>query len=124
MDVKEITMILPWPPSVNSIWATDRKGNWYSTKVATDFKELVKYAVYKAKSPKFNDSATISVEVIAYPPDNRKRDLDNIFKILADALQEAKVYKNDVQIKRIYMEMQEKDPNGKGYVGVSIEEIV
>ena len=117
--IKECTLILPWPPSVNAIWSTTGKGNWYSTKVARDFKELVKYVVYTARSPKFGKNL-LMVELLAYPPDGRRRDLDNLAKVSFDALEDAGVFDNDCQIKRIYMEMKEKDPEGKGKVIVKL----
>ena len=40
----------------------------------------------------------LMVEIIIYPPDKRKRDMDNIKKALFDALQNAGLYKDDCQI--------------------------
>jgi len=42
----------------------------------------------------------LEVRVVAFPPDKRVRDLDNLEKALWDALAHAGVFKNDVQIKR------------------------
>lgn len=39
-----------------------------------------------------------------YFPDRRVRDLDNLFKALFDSLQWAKVFVNDNQIRKIWME--------------------
>ncbi len=46
----------------------------------------------------------IYLHVIAYPPANGRYDLDNLLKALCDALEYAKVYKNDSQIDRIIIE--------------------
>ena len=43
----------------------------------------------------------IHLEIDAFPPDNRKRDLDNINKALLDALEEAGVFKDDSQIVKL-----------------------
>jgi hypothetical protein len=40
----------------------------------------------------------LMVEIIIYPPDKRKRDIDNVKKALFDALQCAGLYENDYQI--------------------------
>jgi crossover junction endodeoxyribonuclease RusA len=40
----------------------------------------------------------LMVEIIIYPPDKRKRDMDNIKKALFDALQHAGLYYDDYQI--------------------------
>lgn len=121
--MKRITLRLPWPPSINMLWATNSKGNWYTTKLCKDYKELIRYFIFKAKSPKFDDSAALSITLYAYPPDNRKRDLDNLMKVLNDSLQDALVFKDDFQIKRIFLEMYKKDPNGEGFVEITISVI-
>lgn len=40
----------------------------------------------------------LMVEIIVYPPDRRKRDIDNIKKALFDALQYAGLYEDDYKI--------------------------
>ena len=42
--------------------------------------------------------AKLEVHIQAFPPDNRKRDLDNIQKVLLDALQDAGLFEDDGQI--------------------------
>ena len=116
--MKELNLRLPWPPSVNRMWATTRSGNWYSTKVCNEFKNAVYRVIESLGYPHFEHKDKICVMVYAFPADARKRDLDNIFKVLGDALQEANVYDNDVQIKKIYMEMMDKDPEKRGYIDV------
>mgnify|MGYP003140348797 FL=1 len=46
-------------------------------------------------------SSRVEVDIQAYPPDRRKRDLDNIQKILLDSLQAAGIYKDDCQVDKI-----------------------
>lgn len=109
----ELNFILPWPPSVNRIWSTTRKGNWYVTKVAKDFKNTVYgYVLAKKALNAFPVDVTLSFSLIARPPDNRKRDLDNLTKIVCDALQDATVFVNDSQIKEIYMRMEDNIKEG------------
>lgn len=47
--------------------------------------------------PKLGD-CRLAVEVEAYPPDRRRRDLDNIGKALLDSLEAASVFEDDGQI--------------------------
>ena len=47
---------------------------------------------------KFSADKRIRMEVIAYPPDKRRRDLDNLGKSLLDSLQHAGLYQDDSQI--------------------------
>lgn len=56
-----------------------------------------------------------------YPPDNRKRDLDNALKVLLDSFERAGVYENDSQIKEIHATMMPALKPGK--VVVSFERI-
>ena len=50
---------------------------------------------------------------VFYPPDRRRRDLDNVGgKALIDALQCAGLFQDDCQIKRINLEMREPIKNG------------
>ena len=54
------------------------------------------------------------MSVDAYPPDKRRRDLDNIQKSLWDALQHGGAYRDDSQIKDFECHMREPDrPSGK-----------
>jgi len=41
----------------------------------------------------------IKVEIIAYRPDNRKRDLDNLLKAVLDGMARGMIYEDDAQIK-------------------------
>lgn len=123
MKNKEVNFVLPWPPSVNQLWTTTRRGNWYTTKVAKDFKETVYYYVFSKKAKHFFETDDrLEMQLSAYPPDNRRRDLDNLMKVVCDALQGAEVFPDDSQIKRIRLEMLEKDEQG-GRVIVSMKKI-
>jgi crossover junction endodeoxyribonuclease RusA len=41
----------------------------------------------------------IKVEILAYRPDNRKRDLDNLLKAVLDGMAKGMIYEDDAQIK-------------------------
>ncbi len=43
----------------------------------------------------------LAVEVEVFPPDNRRRDVDNVIKALLDALQHGGAYLDDSQIVRL-----------------------
>jgi len=62
----------------------------------------------------------LAVEIYVYPPDRRRRDLDNILKNLLDSMQHAGVYKDDQQIDRLLVI---RMPDIGGYVDVVIKEI-
>ncbi|MFK8827299.1 RusA family crossover junction endodeoxyribonuclease, partial [Citrobacter freundii] len=54
-----------------------------------------------------------AVEIILYPPDARRRDIDNYNKALFDALTHAGVWEDDSQIKRMLVEWGPIVPKGK-----------
>lgn len=108
--MNEVTITLPYPPSVNHYKKAGRlvktkRGKIYQQKINTDETNRFYYEVWfkvqhmRAKEglKSFGD-AVISLEVDVYPPDAKKRDLSNILKVLEDSLQKADVFKDDYQI--------------------------
>lgn len=89
------TIALPWPPSTNTYWRHAR-GIHYISKEGKAYRQNVLAVVVDSRIEKF--TGRLRVFVTAYPPDKRKRDLDNLFKSLLDALQHADVYDDDNQI--------------------------
>ena len=61
----------------------------------------------------------VSVTVEFYPPDRRRRDIDNIFKCLFDAITEAGLIEDDSYIKRLSAEKME--PAEPGFIYLKIE---
>lgn len=64
----------------------------------------------------------LSILIHAHPPDKRKRDIDNIIKVLLDSLQDARYYINDSQIDKITIERMFIQP--PGVIFVDIQEIL
>jgi crossover junction endodeoxyribonuclease RusA len=60
----------------------------------------------------------LEVEVEVHPPDNRRRDIDNVQKALLDALQHGGVYADDSQIVRLTIEKRPPWPGGKTVVSI------
>jgi crossover junction endodeoxyribonuclease RusA len=54
----------------------------------------------------------LSVQVNVFPPDRRRRDLDNILKATLDAMQHGGVYADDSQIHRLLVEREHCTPGG------------
>ena len=95
-----IKLNLPWPPSWNHIYGIG-KGKVYKKKAAHEFAVEVRLAIAKKRGWEGFGSSRVEVDIQAYPPDRRKRDLDNIQKILLDSLQSAGIYKEDCQVDKI-----------------------
>ena len=135
---REAQIILTWPPTVNTYWDRmpmvpagakiqavyeESDHDWAEvrrflmsntrqivrlTKRATAFREQTIARVLEARM-NIGLMGMLSMEMRAFPPDRRERDLDNIYKPLQDALQHAGVYMSDYQIaehKRCRRELQ------------------
>lgn len=63
--------------------------------------------------------ARLAVRIEAYPPDRRKRDLDNLTKCLLDSLSHAGAYADDEQIDDLRVVRGPVSPGG--YVRVRID---
>ena len=60
----------------------------------------------------------LAVEVEAFPPDRRRRDIDNIQKALLDALEHGGAYADDSQIVRLTIEKCDPVAGGKTLVRI------
>src|SRR5882757_4201655 len=93
---------LPYPPSVNHYYLRTKSGVVINAK-GKAYRELIYYTLRQCigidkKSSQMPLNGDLRVEILIYPPDARKRDMDNIKKALFDALQHAGLYKDDSQI--------------------------
>lgn len=115
--MEEVIHRLPWPPSLNRYYRhvgyrvlISREGRQYRMKVVSRLGGL------KEKFVK-----PVSLEADFYPPDNRRRDIDNLLKCLLDSLTAAGVYADDSLIKDLNLHMREPMPPD-GEVCVAIKE--
>ena len=91
-----IEITLPWPPSVNQQWRMFNN-RLIISKVGREYRKAVADQVMIQRANKLIEGK-IKVEIEAFRPDNRRRDLDNIFKGVLDGLTHAGVWKDDSQI--------------------------
>ena len=91
-----IQLNLPWPPSVNHYYQRTKRGTSIGPR-GINFRAAVAGCVQSQTSHSF-DEQRIRIRIVAYPPDRRRRDLDNILKATLDALEHSGLYANDYQI--------------------------
>jgi len=109
-------LVLPWPPSINNYWR-NVKGRVLISKAGRQYRT----DVIKLCRGRMTDDAKLYVSIEAFPPDKRRRDLDNIPKALLDALEKGGIYKDDSLID--HLEIIRMEPVNLGKVIVTIEEI-
>ena len=116
-----LSIEVPYPPSVNTYWRRvgprtiiSKKGRLYQGVVG---------GIVRASGWDLKLDGKLKVAIQAYPPDARRRDIDNILKALLDALGNAGVYIDDSQIVDLHVfKLDPLRPNG--LVHVTIEEIL
>ena len=94
-------LTLPYPPSANHYWrhvVIGRRASTLLSKEAREFRANVIAAV-GVTPPQL--TGRLGVCIAVYPPDRRRRDIDNIQKPLLDALGHAGIYADDSQIDRL-----------------------
>ena len=85
---------LPYPPSINHYWRRVGPRTLISREGRT-FRRNVCALLGGGGPRKPPAGGRIALCMDAFPPDRRRRDLDNLIKATADALQHAGVYEDD-----------------------------
>ena len=127
-DGQERILTLPYPPSVNRLWRHVVICGAVRTLLSKEGRD---YCV-AARAGITGEPLTgrLAVRVIVYPPDRRRRDIDNICKACLDALSREKgnehgfpgVWLDDSQIDILHVERGPVHREG-GYVRVHVREI-
>ncbi|MEQ8789501.1 MAG: RusA family crossover junction endodeoxyribonuclease [Pirellulaceae bacterium] len=110
-----IELELPYPPSINHYWRRVGSRTLISRE-GRRFRQNV-MAILAAMSVE-PMSGPLEVDVQVFPPDNRRRDVDNVQKALLDALEHGGAYGDDSQIVRLTIEKGEPVDGGKTLVKI------
>lgn len=113
-------MTLPWPPSVNSYWRHPTKGPLAGRHLISEdgrrFRSSVERTLLTVQAGCLSTPCRIVIH--AFPPDRRKRDLDNILKSLLDAITHAGVVADDSLFDDIHIIR--RPPGKPGHVDIFI----
>lgn len=113
-----MTLTLPFPPTVNSYWR--RVGNrTVLSRRAREYRAAAVAACAEQSAPRLG-TARVRVTVVAYPPDRRRRDLDNLHKGVLDALAFARVIDDDSQIDELIITRAYPEPKGRVIVTIEV----
>ena len=130
---KQLDIKLPWPPTVNTYWRSvvlPRKNKRTGAKKASSvvllsqngraYRDRVAQAVLVQRVPRNHLHGKLKVEITAYPPDLRARDLDNLPKGILDSLKHAGVYRDDCDIDDLHIRRATVRKGGAIEISISV----
>jgi crossover junction endodeoxyribonuclease RusA len=110
---------LPWPPSVNHYWKSNGTRRYISPQ-ARQWLEEALWLLKQARGGRPTIQGEVAVRIVAYPPDHRKRDLDNLLKPILDALTKSGIIEDDYQVADLHMTRRASEKPGKVQVVVEV----
>lgn len=109
---------LPYPPSINSYWATFRNRR-ITTKRGRDYVKLVAEEMIKLNLHSEMVSDDIAFEMTINPPTLRKYDVDNFTKGVFDALTKCDFWVDDEQVQKLTVRKGVKIKGGNVEVAIT-----
>ena len=101
---------LPYPPTINHYYGRTRTGQVFIKPAGRAYRAHVVLMLAGVDTVQSTD---IALHAQIYPPDKRRRDLDNVLKALFDALQHAGAITDDAHIGCLLIERSEVVKGGK-----------
>jgi len=114
MGIDVISVVLPYPPSVNSYWKANGHRRYISPE-GQAFTQEVSLIVKNSRAKTFGNKR-LAINICIHPRSKRKFDLDNTLKAILDALMKAGMYDDDSQIDFIEIARGEQVDGGKTVV--------
>lgn len=103
---------LPYPPTINHAYMTIKNGKRILKPEFIQFKFVVSMLIANSKQLRGFPLPPLQLFIEVYPPDKRKRDLDNIIKVLQDAIFDG-LHLDDSSVKTLAVTRREIIKNGK-----------
>jgi len=114
-----IEFYLPFPPSVNNYYVKTARGVYISNK-GRKFRDQAAESVIE-QLPGLVIPDRLLFQAVLFPPDNRRRDMDNYNKPLMDALTHIGLWGDDVQVDQLMIYRGETlKPKGMTFVRISL----
>lgn len=114
-----IALSLPYPPTGNHSTKHTKSGGHYTTAEVKAYRQHIGLLV-ASKRAAVRLSGALVVVVEIHPPDRRRRDMDNAWKTLADALTLAGLWLDDFQV--VDLRLIRGAPVKGGSVSLEVEE--
>lgn len=99
---RQVVLSLPWPPSVNHYWLSLRNGAMAGRVIIStegkNYRKAVAAAVLEQRVPVRMLTGKLRLWIHVLPPNNIRRDLDNLPKAVLDSLRHAEVFQDDSDI--------------------------
>lgn len=107
------------------MWKHTKGGGHYLTNKVLDYYRLVHAEVHKqipgVALAGLGSNGRVGVRAVLYPPDRRKRDLDNAWKVISDACTRAGVWVDDCAIDQLTL-FRQTSSQAKGIVSMRVWE--
>ncbi len=113
-----INLRLDWPPTINTYYTVVRNRKILSAR-GRKYKKAALLSLMEQSAPRQQRGA-FDVLIDAYPPDKRRRDLDNVLKPILDCLTDYGLWDDDVQVEDL--RIRRRQVQSPGFVRICITE--
>jgi crossover junction endodeoxyribonuclease RusA len=98
-----VNLNLPFPPSGNHMYKHTRQGHHYLKPLAREYYNLVATKV-RLQCGVLKLATPLEVSCTLFPPDKRRRDLDNAWKVIGDSLTKSSFWLDDKWIRKLTLQ--------------------
>ena len=110
-DTMVYELYLPFPPTINDYYVKTKRGLFISVK-GRAFRTHTAEAIHQ-QIPGTLIETPMLVEIVLFPPDKRRRDIDNYNKALLDAVTHAGLWEDDSLIDQLFIYRGSSTPSKK-----------